>query len=218
VNPTGDFLEIRDELVHGRSACGFVTLAEDRRWVGGEGDELGQIGGHALAAISSDPDGGTEERLGRNGAKTGDSPRPYDLQFGIKPWPAGRYVYAFRSLVDASFSSRLVAKVLDDVGDVHTGAVDAGQLEPLVEDAPGWTDERMSLDVLTVSRLLADQHQANIPGSLAEDSLRGALPELAGAARLDRPTQLREGGPWRHRWCGVVGGRGHVISEFLPRP
>ena len=217
LKPPGDFLEIRDKLIHRDSAGGSVTLAENCRWVGRKRDELGQIGGHALAAISSDPDRGTEERLGRNGAKTGDYSRLYDLKFGIKPWLASRYVYALRTLVNAPFPTRSVAKVLDDVGEVRMGAVDAGQLEPLVEHTPGWTDERVSLDVLTISGLLPDQHQASVARSLPEHGLRGALPELAGTARLDRPTQLREGGPWRHRRC-VAGGSAHVIRGFLPCP
>ncbi|HET9115306.1 MAG TPA: hypothetical protein VFN33_04355 [Gaiellaceae bacterium] len=38
-------------------------------------------------------------------------------------------------------------------------AVDAGQVEPLVEDAPGRTDERRALAVLAITRLLAHAHR-----------------------------------------------------------
>src|SRR3546814_11846423 len=46
-----------------------------------------------------------------------------------------------RLLVDAPLAAALELEMLDRVGDVGCGAVDAGVRERLVEDAAGWPDD-----------------------------------------------------------------------------
>ena len=61
--------------------------------------------------------------------------------------------------MDPALAPRLVAEVLDRVGDVDVVAGDAGPLEAPVEHRAGGADERVALDVLAVAGLLADEHQ-----------------------------------------------------------
>jgi hypothetical protein len=68
-------------------------------------------------------------------------------------------------------------EVLDDVGDEHLRAVDAGLLETFVEQPAGGADERMTLDVFAVSRLLPDEQQLGRYGSGAENRLGRPFPE-----------------------------------------
>jgi hypothetical protein len=72
--------------------------------------------------------------------------------------------------------------VLDHVGHIGQLAVDAGLGEGLVEHAPGRADERASLPVLAVARLLADQHHLGGGGALAEHGLGGVAVQVAGCA------------------------------------
>src|SRR3546814_15678737 len=100
--------------------------------------------------------------------------------------------------------------MLDRVGDVGGGAVDAGVRERLVEDAAGGPDEGTAGQILLIPRLLADEQDARVERPLAEHCLGAAFVEMAAgtalgvledglpggdsvAARLD-PTLTRLGG------------------------
>ena len=73
-------------------------------------------------------------------------------------------------------------EVLDDVGDVGVVAFDPRLLERLIEQAPGRADERPSLEVLTVARLLAHEHHRRLAGAFAEHRLRRVAVERARGA------------------------------------
>src|SRR4030088_1415648 len=101
--------------------------------------------------------------------------------------------------MDPALSAGLVAEVLDDVGDVGVIGREPGALHALAEHRAGWPDERMALDVLAVSGLLADEHHACVRVALAHHRLRGTLPEVARPAFLyGRPHVCRAGlcGHW----------------------
>src|SRR5512144_361143 len=103
-------------------------------------------------------------------------------ELGLEPGRACLELLCARGLVDAPLALRLPLEVLDDVGDVGVAALDFGLLQRLVQDPPGWADERMALDVLAVAGLLADQHQPCPLEALPEDGLGPGLPERAGPA------------------------------------
>jgi hypothetical protein len=84
--------------------------------------------------------------------------------------------------VEAELAPALELEVLDDVGHVRQVAVDAGLGEGLVEHAPGRADERAPGPVLTVARLLADQHHLGVGGAGAEHRLGGVAVQVAGRA------------------------------------
>jgi len=101
---------------------------------------------------------------------------------------------------------RFPPEVLNHVGDVDVGAIDPGILQGAVEDPAGGADEGVALDVLSVARLLADEHHAGSLRSLAEDRLRRVAIQVAALTALDG---LGEGvqGAFRGKGsvCGVLG-------------
>jgi len=86
--------------------------------------------------------------------------------------------------MDTSLPARFPTEVLDRVGDVHLVAIEPGIDEASVEQLPGWTDERMALEVLTVTRLLTDDHHPSRGGALAEHGLGAEVVEVAPGADL----------------------------------
>src|SRR5437899_9170575 len=84
--------------------------------------------------------------------------------------------------------------MLDGVGDVDALAIDARLLERLIEQPARRTDERLSLDVLAVTRLLPDKHDRCMLGTLSKHGLRARLVEIAGPAAcrgIAQPGQCR---------------------------
>ncbi len=115
--------------------------------------------------------------------------------FGIEPRPAGRELGRARLLVDPALAASLPLEVLDRVRDVGELAVDSGRLEPLVENAPGRPDERLSGQILLVPGLLANEDDLGGAPALPEDGLRARLPEVARPAAGGRLAELRQRGP-----------------------
>jgi hypothetical protein len=64
--------------------------------------------------------------------------------------------------VNPPFAARLPFEVLDDVGDVDRGAIDAGLGERSIEQLAGRSDKRTPREILLIARLFADQHQPGI--------------------------------------------------------
>ncbi len=105
-------------------------------------------------------------------------------ELGLEPGTAGGDLAPVRLRVDPALAARCPLEVLDHVRHVGGAPVDSSILERLIEQSAGGADERLSLTVLAVSRLLPDQHQpcGGSPG--AEHGLRSRPPQLAcGAAR-----------------------------------
>ena len=82
--------------------------------------------------------------------------------------------------------------MLDHVGDVGLGTVDAGLLQRPVEQLARRPDERPALQILLIARLLADQHHTRARSPLAEHRLRTALVQRAGGAAGGSLLQLVE--------------------------
>lgn len=135
----------------------------------------------------------------------------YEGIHGLSP---GVHVHPFWGLVDASLAAGPKAKVLDRVGHVDRRAVDTRLLEALVEQPTGRTDERMAIDVLTITRLLADEHQTRVGPTLTEHRLGGPVPELARPAVLDGVAQVIEpvGVRDRRRWLELYAERFDTVE------
>ena len=150
-----------------------------------------------------------EERL-RRGRAEGDEYLGLDRrELGLEPGTAGGDLAPVRLRVDPALAARCPLEVLDDVRHVGGAAVDSSILERLIEQSAGGADERLSLTVLAVSRLLPDQHQpcGGSPG--AEHGLRSRPPQLAcGAARGSFAKRFQA----RSRRNQL----GDVRQEFLP--
>src|SRR5215211_8782694 len=121
------------------------------------GDGCGDaLGVEDLTAVLRDLEGSPEDRLSGCGAQTDEHFRLHDRQLRIEPWPARGDVRHRRLAMDTSLPARFPTEVLDRVSDVHLVAIEPGVGEASVEQLPGWTDERVAFEVLTVTRLLTD--------------------------------------------------------------
>jgi hypothetical protein len=92
--------------------------------------------------------------------------------------------------------------MLDHVGDVGVVGRDPGTLKAFVEHASRGPHERVPLEVLTVSRLLADQHQRGPTGPLTHDGLGCAGVQItcpAGVHGALKAPERRPLGHWRGR-------------------
>jgi hypothetical protein len=108
--------------------------------------------------------------------------------------------------------------VLDHVGDVGEATVDAGGGQPLVEHPAGGTDEGLTLEVLAVAGLLADEDELGARLPLAEDRLGGVPPEVAGLAAGRRRPQRLEGAVGGDEGLGearLTGPRAQGRSSFV---
>jgi hypothetical protein len=98
------------------------------------------------------------------------------LDFRFEPGPARADLLRVRLLVQASFATPHPPEVLDRVRHVDATAIDSGLLQGTVEQLACRPDKGMTLDVFLVARLLADQHELGVLGSLPEDGLRSFAP------------------------------------------
>jgi hypothetical protein len=106
--------------------------------------------------------------------------------------------------MDPSLAPKLVAEVLDGVGHVGGLGVDAGALQPLVENPPGRADEGVPGHILAVSGLLAHQHDRRPPGAFAHHGLGGTLIQITGPALMDGRAQAGQGCSRRDRSGRVI--------------
>ncbi len=149
------------------------------------------------------------------GAETHERIGPDELQLRLEPRPAGCHVRAIRTLVNPALSARLVAEMLDDVGQEHLVVVYLRELQTTIEDPSGRTHERTAFDVLTVARLLADEHQGSIAPAVSDHRLRRPLPQLASTTLLHGITEAPQRETLRDRGT-IRGRRGHRLERALP--
>ena len=99
--------------------------------------------------------------------------------------------------------------MLDRIRDIDPAAVDLGLVQGAFQQAARWPDERLTLQVLLVARLLADQHHPGVLGALAEHGLGGLTPQVTGLAGGRGLLQLLDA-------VGLRRGLGHslITHEF----
>jgi len=104
------------------------------------------------------------------------------------------------------------AEMLDDVRDVRIRWRDFRALEPAVESSARRPHKRVPLDVLAITRLLADEHHARRARAFAHHRLRGVLVEVTRPALLHRRSQVGQ-----RRTAGDRRRRAIVHRTDLPR-
>jgi hypothetical protein len=105
--------------------------------------------------------------------------------------------------------------VLDGVSHVDPVAPDAGLGEGAVEEPARRADEGLSLDVLAVARLLADEQETGFRRPLAEDGLSGAQVEITAFTARRRRLQVVQGEAWRQELGGRALDGGLFDDEAL---
>jgi hypothetical protein len=105
--------------------------------------------------------------------------------------------------------------VLDRIGHVDIVAIDSGLLQTVVEEQACGSNEGLTLDVLTVAGLLADEDQSRVWLALSEDGLRRVLVERTAFTARGRFAERREV-PARFRIPRKEIGRGTLGAWIAP--
>ena len=92
-------------------------------------------------------------------------------QFGFEPGLARRNLSPACRLMNSSLASLLKAEVLDRVCQIHGAAVQSDLPQGTIQDLPRGSDERHSLAILLVTRLLANQDHLGIRRTVSKDRL-----------------------------------------------
>ena len=123
-----------------------------------------------------------EERLPGYRAQSHGDPRPDHRQLRFQPAAAGHDLGSVGALVDAALAAGLPFEVLDRVGDVGVGTLDAALAQGAIQEVAGRADERVALLVLLVPGLLADQGQERVRAALAEHGRGRPLVQVTACA------------------------------------
>ena len=146
--------------------------------------------------------------MGGYGSEADDESGVYGFELRFEPGTAGSNLQHVGFLMDAELASWLPLEVLDSVGYVYPGAVDAGFFKALVEELAGGTDEGAALLVFVVTGLLADHHDGDLrlySGSvldLAENGLGGVTVQITALTSLDSFAEGGEGSSLRDKRNG----------------
>jgi len=200
----GDLLQIMHELLALALACSAVWGAKNRS---------GMCSGHHIwrkvtldgrAAIPGDAEIFSEKRLRGTCSEANEDCGADNFEFRIEPRAARFDLRMTRLFVDAALSSFRSGpfEMLDNIGDVDVGAIDARLDECFVEKSSCRPNEWMAGLVLTITGLLADEHHLGSRGAFAENSLGCIPPEVAGFAGAGGPAQALERWRRRHKISG----------------
>src|SRR5687768_15900853 len=135
----------------------IIGRAQNRRRMHRRSHERGPPMLHEITALFRQPVSPPENRLRRRRSQA-------DYDFGLdhrhlrlEPRMARVYFRRFRFFMNAPLSALLELEMLDRIRHVHLRAVDARLLQRAVEQLAGGSDEWMSLLVLLIAGLLADE-------------------------------------------------------------
>ena len=112
------------------------------------------------AALNADPEVFPKYRLRRRRAKQDNDARLDGGNLGVEPRLARAHLAPARLLVDAARASAQSLEVLHNIGEVDGTAVNANFHHLAVQQPPCRTHERLPGQVLFVTRLLSNKHDA----------------------------------------------------------
>src|SRR5262245_14278475 len=135
-----------------------------------------------------------ENRLRRGASKTDDDRRLDGAQLDIEPRTARLDLRPARLLVDTALSTWFPLEVFHRIGDIHVGAWDACFRERLVEERTSRPDERQSLSIFLIARLLTDEHHASATRPGTEDGLCRVFVEITAPTLFRGGLQCRQAG------------------------
>jgi 23S rRNA (cytosine1962-C5)-methyltransferase len=172
----------------------------------------GQRRGNPLPPLHRHSEAPPQQSLGSGGAEEDQNTRFERSQLRLQPRAAGHELQLIGLGVNAALPRpALPLEVLDRVGDVSPRARNAHRFESLIEHPTRRANEGVTLDVLSISGLLADEDEVRMGRSLPEDGLSGIPVEVASAAvaggELQGAQSTLAGNPGGGR--GLGGARGH---------
>jgi hypothetical protein len=143
-------------------------------------------------ALFGDAPFGSEDRLRRCRAQTNDDRWADQRDLSLQPGAACLQFSAIRFLMNSTLAAFFEFEVFDGIRNLDTQPVDACIAQGPIEQAASRADEGLSLTVLLVARLLADEHDGRRLRTFAEDGLCSVFVKIASPARLNSLAQLRQ--------------------------
>lgn len=113
-----------------------------------------------FSVVPGEPISRTQQRLRRRCAQAHDDSRLDQRDLGLEPRTARGNLRGVRFLMDPAFASFFEFEVLDDVGDIYGGSVDAGLAQGAIEQFASRTYEGKTLKIFVVAGLFANEYDA----------------------------------------------------------
>jgi hypothetical protein len=135
-----------------------------------------------LAAVLCQSKLGTEQTLRRGCAQTDNELRTNGGNLCFQPRTAGRYFKRVWFLMQPNLAARFPFEMLNSIGDVHVGPIDACGLEAFIKQLTGWSDERLPLLVFAIAGLFSHQENSGMGSALPKDDLRRFPIEVTSTA------------------------------------
>ena len=112
----------------------------------------------------------SEQRLGGNRAEADDDLGFHECDLVLEPGKAGANLSESWGFMEAALRTSILRplEVLDGIREVEVLAIDARCVERAIEHLPRRANERMTLSLFDVARLLADHHHARSARTFAE--------------------------------------------------
>jgi hypothetical protein len=162
------------------------------------------------AAFCGNSKGSSQDRLSGGGSQTYNHPGRDQFHLSFEPWDAGADLSACGFLVDSPFPSLLELEMLGHVCCVNFGTVNGTILKHPVQHPPRRARERVALEVLLISGLLANHKEAGFGSPFAKDGPRCILMNIASFAQLNCLAENRQRGIGRNPYFGA----GHLTEGY----
>jgi len=114
----------------------------------------------------------SEQTLRRGCTQTDNQLRTNGGNLCFKPGAAGRYFQRVRLLVQSNFAARFPLEMLNSIGDIHLGSIDARGFEALIKQLTSGPDKWLPLPVFAISRLFTHHKNGGMSATFPEDNLR----------------------------------------------
>jgi hypothetical protein len=109
--------------------------------------------------------------------KTNDYHGSDESNLRVEPGPAGGNFTGAGLFVDAAFPTWFPLEMFHYIGDMNFFAINTCFEERSLQQTPGRSDKRLSVQIFVVSRLFAYEHDASFGSALAKNSLCGVFPK-----------------------------------------
>ena len=145
-----------------------------------------------LSAVFCQPKLCSEETLRRSCTEADNELRSNGGNLRFQPWAAGGYFERIWLLVQPNLSARLPFEMLNSIGYVHIGPINARGLEAFIKQLTGRSDKRLPLLVFAIAGLFPHQENSGMCASFPKDDLRGFAIKVASTTLLCRFPQAVE--------------------------
>src|SRR5687767_11797803 len=200
-NHLGEFFQVVDEGAIFKPPRFIVRSPQDRGGMHSGHYVWSKRGFEELAALFGHAKLRTEQCL-RSRRAQGHNHFRFDYgSFSLEPGATGSNLQCVWFFVYAPFAARLPLEMFDDVRDVCLFAINACFFQRFIEQATGWSNERLARQIFFIAGLFADKHHYRPARAFTEDGLRSAFPKIATFAISRSRAQRRQSYFWWEEVC-----------------